>query len=74
VTLASEDNQFRIEVADQGQGFDPSVQNAHSSQGLVRIGQRLQLIDGHMQIDSSPNKGTRVTLYVPQHGIMKNRS
>jgi signal transduction histidine kinase len=68
VTLATEDDHLRIEVSDQGQGFNANRQNDPNSQGLLRITQRLQLIDGRMHIASAPGAGTCVTLYVPLRG------
>ena len=60
VKLAYKDNHLRVEVSDQGQGFDTDIKTPRTSQGLVRIIQRLQLIRGHMHIDSRPGEGTRV--------------
>jgi signal transduction histidine kinase len=65
VALAYEEGQIRIEVSDQGLGFDTDTHSAHTSQGLMRIAQRLQFMGGDMQIRSCPGKGTCVTLYTP---------
>lgn len=64
VALSHADGQVRIEVSDQGQGFAPD-QVGPTSQGLLRSAQRLQLIGGRMQIESTPGQGTRVALYSP---------
>jgi two-component system, chemotaxis family, CheB/CheR fusion protein len=71
VALAMEDNLLAIQVSDQGQGFDSGTQQDLVSQGLLRIKQRLHLLGGHMQIDSRPHEGTRVTLYIPLHGTKR---
>jgi signal transduction histidine kinase len=68
VSLACADDQLRIEVSDQGQGFDTNIANDLTSQGLQRITQRLQLVDGTLRIASSSGQGTRVTLLVPLRG------
>jgi len=65
VALTYEDEQLRIDVIDQGRGFEPEQPSATRGQGLLHNLQRLQLIGGRMQIHSKPDKGTRVTLYVP---------
>jgi PAS domain S-box-containing protein len=65
VTLAHENDQIRIDVQDEGRGFDTSAPSAQNSQGLLRIQQRLQLLGGHMQIETEPGRGTCITLYSP---------
>jgi signal transduction histidine kinase len=67
VALAYEDHHLRIKVSDQGKGFDANRHYSQTSQGLLRVTQRLQLLDGRMYIDSCPGEGTHVTLYVPLH-------
>jgi two-component system CheB/CheR fusion protein len=64
IEIGFDEGQLRIDVSDEGRGFT-SAQAPQTSQGLLRIGQRLQLIGGHMQIDSRAGEGTRVSLYVP---------
>jgi two-component system, chemotaxis family, CheB/CheR fusion protein len=66
VTLTSTDDHVHIEVSDQGRGFDVA-QPSQNSQGLLRIGQRLQLLGGHIEIASTPGQGTRVTIHSPLH-------
>ena len=76
VVLSQADGHLRIDVSDNGRGFDPgpgeSQSNGHnvgqSGQGLPRIGQRMQLLGGRMEVASASEQGTRVTLYVPVHG------
>jgi signal transduction histidine kinase len=68
VALTYEDDHFCIEVSDQGQGFDANIQGHQNNQGLLRVTQRLHLLDGRMNIDSRLGEGTRITLYVPLRG------
>jgi two-component system, chemotaxis family, CheB/CheR fusion protein len=67
VALAFTGQQLRIEVSDQGRGFDAvaALSNDQSGHGLLQVQQRLQLIDGDLQIESALGEGTRVTLYSP---------
>lgn len=64
--------QVRIAISDQGVGFD--VQKYHSEVlagqkfGLFNIQERLELIGGHVGIDSAPGRGTRVILLGPAQG------
>ena len=61
--------EFRITVSDAGRGFDPAkVMKAverGSARGLLSIHERLELIGGSMESDSSPGKGSRFTITVP---------
>jgi two-component system CheB/CheR fusion protein len=66
VALAVENQQLRIEVSDRGQGFDATLHRAQASQGLLRISQRLELIGGRFEVNSSPGQGTHVIIHVPQ--------
>ena len=77
VALSQADGHLRIDVSDNGRGFEagPGSQTGSSqtgasqtSQGLPRIGQRMQLLGGRMEIASASAQGTRVTLYVPVRG------
>jgi PAS domain S-box-containing protein len=67
VAISKAADQLRIDVVDQGRGFTPSsgMGSSQTSQGLTRIGQRMQLLGGHMEIASAPGQGTRITLYTP---------
>jgi two-component system, chemotaxis family, CheB/CheR fusion protein len=65
VTLARENERIRIDVRDEGRGFDASAPSTQNSQGLLRIQQRLQLLGGYMQIESGLGRGTYITLHSP---------
>ena len=74
VTLALEldaDDQLCITVTDQGVGFEPSRLDDRSKAGqvgwgLFRIRERLTLLGGRLDIDSAPERGTRVRLVAPR--------
>lgn len=68
VELTIAENQgVRITVTDNGVGFDPAELEANSAHGfgLFSIGERLQVIDGRMEVASGRGQGTRITLEVP---------
>jgi signal transduction histidine kinase len=60
---------LRIEIEDDGRGFDPAAvagpEASGRGLGLLGIRERLELLGGLALIDSSPGHGTRVTLQVP---------
>jgi len=50
-------------IEDDGLGFDPSVE--HEGLGLLGIRERLQLLGGHLTIESSAGSGTTLRAEVP---------
>lgn len=62
---------IRVRVSDEGVGFDPSkfqnheIKKGTSGFGLFSIRQRLELLGGHLHVDTAPGQGTRVTLLAP---------
>lgn len=69
VRLAQEKQHYRIDVIDQGTGFDPQQvfreEGMASGCGLTSACQRLRLIGGRLEIESTPGQGTRATIYTP---------
>lgn len=64
----SDDQQVRIEVRDDGVGFEPAevASSPNAGFGMFSIRERLELFGGRMQVESSPGHGTRVVIQVPQ--------
>jgi signal transduction histidine kinase len=60
-----------LEIIDNGLGFDVQevTQNydkrTNSSLGMVNLRERTELVNGFLQIDSKPNKGTKIQVYIP---------
>jgi two-component system sensor histidine kinase DegS len=61
------DSLIKLAVEDNGKGFDPDVINERSSLGLKLIKERVELLGGSLNIDSSLGKGSRIFLTVPVH-------
>jgi signal transduction histidine kinase len=65
---------FVTRIKDDGVGFDVgSVNKNYSSRGslgMVNMHERAALIDGSLRVESSPGRGTAITLIVPlsKHG------
>ncbi|MGP4077730.1 sensor histidine kinase [Halobacillus sp. K22] len=53
-----------IIVKDDGKGFDPKSKKDKSF-GLVGMRERVDMLDGDLNIDSSPGEGTIVTIHIP---------
>lgn len=59
---------LRLEIADDGKGFDPTRERLVPDRphlGLRVMQERALLIDGRMNIDSTPGAGTRITIELP---------
>lgn len=60
-----------LEILDNGVGFDMKSisesydQRANSSLGMVNLRERSELVNGLLQIDSAPGKGTKIQVYIP---------
>ena len=68
VTARLADGGVTIVVADEGRGFDPE-RAAWGGEGpgfgLLALRQRLELMGGHVSLDSAPGHGARITLVGP---------
>jgi signal transduction histidine kinase len=70
VQVGVEDGELRIEIEDDGKGFDPesvSKREGRRPWGLLGIRERAEILGGTARIDSAPGKGTRVLVHVPLH-------
>jgi PAS domain S-box-containing protein len=69
ISLRSAEDLLQLVVSDEGVGFDPKILplagESGSGFGLFSISERLQLLGGRIEIDSSPGKGSRVALRLP---------
>jgi PAS domain S-box-containing protein len=69
VALTRAGDALRIEVRDDGRGFDVSAAKAASSQGrhlgLLGLEERAVVLGGQVEFDSAPGRGTRVTASIP---------
>lgn len=67
ISFHRKENQMVISIADDGRGFcavknDYTVKNKF---GLDIMRERAALIGGSVSIESAPNKGSRITIYIP---------
>ncbi len=63
VVLQYEGRQVRLNIEDDGQGFDPSADAA--GYGMRSIRESVRQLRGRIDIDSSPGLGTRITITLP---------
>ena len=64
-----EDGHFVAEIEDDGNGFDfeatMATYDQRGSFGLLNLQERADLVNGKTTIESTPGKGTKVTLVIP---------
>jgi signal transduction histidine kinase len=57
ITAHAHDRMLTLTISDTGRGFDPATVGT----GLTSMTDRLSAIGGHLAIDTTPGRGTRVT-------------
>lgn len=66
-------HELAVEIADNGAGFDVAqVTNGYArrgSLGMVNMHERAALLNGTLNIDSAPGKGTRITIIAPLYSL-----
>jgi PAS domain S-box-containing protein len=65
VLLSPNGRGLRLAVSDDGSGFDPGGARDHASLGLASMRERVRLLRGELDIESSPGRGTTVVAWVP---------
>lgn len=65
VTATHSDHQLRLQVLDDGVGFDPMAQSNSDLHGLLGIRIRVERLNGEVKIDSTPGEGTRLSIMLP---------
>ncbi len=69
VDVTFNEDKVRVDVVDNGAGFlvpsDSDDFTASGNLGLISMQERAELLNGKLEIQSSPGKGTRVTVSIP---------
>lgn len=73
VILKADKDVVNVDIEDDGEGFDVSSVLKHTEDGrglgLLGMKERASLLDGRLEICSSPGSGTRITLRVPLESV-----
>jgi signal transduction histidine kinase len=62
VQLIKEGDHLNILVEDDGKGFDPSILQNNRGAGWTNIRSRVDYLQGQLDVNSAPGKGTSVTI------------
>lgn len=62
VQLFAEDGKLVVNVEDNGKGFDTSLSEEKGGMGWRNIRSRVELLNGHVDVQSVPGKGTSVNV------------
>ncbi len=65
VTLRQDADGLILAVGDDGVGFDPANRARGRSLGLASMRERVRLVNGTLDIESAPGRGTSVIAWVP---------
>jgi two-component system sensor histidine kinase UhpB len=65
VTLQTSEEALELHIADDGRGFDEGAARRRGGLGLTSIDERVRLVGGTVQVDTSPGLGTRISVRVP---------
>ncbi|MFA5045198.1 MAG: ATP-binding protein [Paludibacter sp.] len=65
IRIETIENRLRMEIIDNGIGFSYKPSKRYTSKGLMFMQERIHLLDGNMQIETAPGKGTKIMLEVP---------
>lgn len=67
ITVRGDESHLKIEVTDDGVGFDPTSARytEEGGFGLFNARERMMYLGGDLQVDSAPGKGTRATISLP---------
>lgn len=66
VKVSASDSELKTYVEDTGRGFDLEAERIHNkSAGLNGMRERVRLLGGKLEINTAPNRGTRVSICIP---------
>jgi two-component system sensor histidine kinase DegS len=71
VRLWRNSRSLHLIVADLGRGFDAKTAFASNGLGLLSIRERVRMMSGELEIESTPDLGTKIHVCVPMNGYSR---
>ncbi|MFL5615114.1 MAG: MASE1 domain-containing protein [Gemmatimonadaceae bacterium] len=65
VQLRNTADALELDIEDDGIGFDEAAARRRGGLGLTSMDERVRLVGGSVHVDTSPGRGTRISLRVP---------
>ena len=65
ITLERCEDDLRLEIRDNGIGFDPVAVAQRGTLGWLGMRERVKALDGRIEVSSAPGQGTTITLVIP---------
>jgi two-component system sensor histidine kinase DegS len=65
IQLDLDDNNVKVNIEDNGKGFDQSSVDDRHNMGLKIIRERVEMLGGTFNLDTAEGKGTRISFQVP---------
>jgi PAS domain S-box-containing protein len=69
IVVSDESGRLEVSICDNGVGFDPEEARRRAergaSAGLVGMRERVLLLGGRLEIESTPSSGTRISIEIP---------
>lgn len=65
ISLTQHDNELNIMVEDNGKGFKVGKLKEKEGMGLGNIERRIEHLEGSMEVDSTPGRGTSISIDIP---------
>ncbi len=69
VSLRQADGGVQLAISDDGIGFDPQENRARPSLGHASMRERVHLLGGELDIESTPGHGSTISAWVPLKGV-----
>ncbi len=74
VVVKFDEREARLRICDDGQGFDPAMQNhlppdRQSRFGLQGLRERVELVGGQTNVESRPGTGTQLLITIPKRPL-----
>jgi signal transduction histidine kinase len=68
VRFHRQDAWVRVTIEDDGRGFDPTILSSpiRRAFGLQMMRERAEVVGGRLQVDSGPDRGTRIVATLPE--------